>query len=61
MDRIDISVPNHKIFLELLQQTDDDKIKWCILGKTMYQRGKAELQGLNNEEFLLIRFLVLKI
>lgn len=53
MDRIDISVPNHKIFLELLQQTDDDKIKWCILGKTMYQRGKAELQGLNNEEFQL--------
>jgi hypothetical protein len=51
MDRIEISLPNHKIFLELIQQTDENKIKWCTLGKLMFQKGQSELQCINNTEF----------
>tara|TARA_B100000674_G_C37951314_1_gene967423 strand:+ start:1475 stop:2599 length:1125 start_codon:yes stop_codon:yes gene_type:complete len=51
MSRIDISIPNNSIILEWIQKSDSEKIKIVKLGIAMYNRGKDEIRGFNNDEY----------
>ena len=52
---LDIWLQNSELdglkILEWIQKSDQEKIKWIQLGKTMYNRGKDEIIGFNNEEY----------